>query len=854
MSTADQLYQKATSFDHVRRAMCREMLELIEEGAYQDALAIADALIPIYDVELYGLCNALWVVQHDNTGLPLDEARARRYLAATLTRAPANPEMHLNAAAVWIELGDEEAAMRQLLLAKRHEVDLAPHLDAPLLAPLKSHARWPELVDGLKASVEDVTWIEIAEDCFARGCFDDAVPATLRRWRQTRSPGLADLLDAIAQATEVRSGYCAGRIEEAIAKDPAALVSTLDQGTLWRVAEETNEWLLYDLDDPRFSSALIPLLLSSPRQPAAKLVEMGWRALMKNVAAARDRRLIAPLRELSKHARRMVPGAIGETLNETFEAAAQRIEEAPAPESSLSADEAACLARLEAVIPRAADPFTVDIELPEVASAPSERDALLELWRKTRSPRVAELITLREMRSPSLELETRVRDLDPKLDLWDYDDPRLCGKDAAQLVWEKRHEGRDPRVVDQLLKLLIDPPFVYPRADNGVENFWVELMTTLRSFEDVRALEPLCAFEGRIHALCQEADEVADEEMYGASPLGGILQREVGIVIRHLRSVTVEALSEDDRLRVEALEVEYAAERRARDQALEAEAGSRARAQQLLRAVLEDVDADPARLAYAEHLAERGDPYGEFIRLQVKGEDPQRQAELLEAHRGRFVGPLANVVTSAVFERGFVTECEIDKYKLERADTTELPLQTIRCLHLDGGDWGRHVRASGELVPNRAFFELMAHPALASLRHLDGVTAEALPTLVEGGCPDVETLTFDISGNSEVDWSAPLAALGRLPRLRRVRASIDWPDYFASTLPLLQGELPETVEAIELVIGERDRIKDWAGIYDAWSSTRFSELVVCSPGLDVRLAREGPRVSVRAEQKTDQEA
>jgi len=49
------------------------------------ALAHYDTVIMRTTLQDY--CNALWVVQNDNSGLPVDEKRARRYLAACLLHA-----------------------------------------------------------------------------------------------------------------------------------------------------------------------------------------------------------------------------------------------------------------------------------------------------------------------------------------------------------------------------------------------------------------------------------------------------------------------------------------------------------------------------------------------------------------------------------------------------------------------------------------------------------------------------------------------------------------------------------------------------------------------------------------------
>src|SRR5262249_8893949 len=86
-----------------------------------------------------------------------------------------------------------------------------------------------------------------------------------------------------------------------------------------------------------------------------------------------------------------------------------------------------------------------------------------------------------------------------------------------------------------------------------------------------------------------------------------------------------------------------------------------------LQAILEAPDDDTPRLIYADWLEERGDPRGEFIRLQCQlvqldDDDPKRRQPerreqiLLRNHKWEWLGWL-NAVTDSnrfEFERGFV--------------------------------------------------------------------------------------------------------------------------------------------------------------------------------------------------------
>jgi uncharacterized protein (TIGR02996 family) len=100
----------------------------------------------------------------------------------------------------------------------------------------------------------------------------------------------------------------------------------------------------------------------------------------------------------------------------------------------------------------------------------------------------------------------------------------------------------------------------------------------------------------------------------------------------------------------------------------------------LLQAILADPEDDAPRLVYADWLEERGDPRGEFIRLQVQFADPalkgprrwrlRAQAHrLLTKHEQAWLGPLHGLARRWEFRRGFAdfVEMEADKF-LDHAD------------------------------------------------------------------------------------------------------------------------------------------------------------------------------------------
>src|SRR5262249_10870850 len=123
-----------------------------------------------------------------------------------------------------------------------------------------------------------------------------------------------------------------------------------------------------------------------------------------------------------------------------------------------------------------------------------------------------------------------------------------------------------------------------------------------------------------------------------------------------------------------------------------------------IEAIVESPDDDGLRLIYADWLDERGDPRGEFIRVQVQlarlpEDDPRqeeleaRASELLEEHKDEWVGPVRDIVEDrgtspgAVFRRGFVEQLTISAAKfLQNGDAIfrAHPVQRVRLLEARG--------------------------------------------------------------------------------------------------------------------------------------------------------------------------
>ena len=200
-------------------------------------------------------------------------------------------------------------------------------------------------------------------------------------------------------------------------------------------------------------------------------------------------------------------------------------------------------------------------------------------------------------------------------------------------------------------------------------------------------------------------------------------------------------------------------------------------------AVYSSPDDDAPRAAYARHLRALGDPRGEFIELQLAGAEPERQRDLLLAHRRRWAEPFDFRV--AKLERGFVAEVhhgELDDHpawSLITRDTLVFS-RTICALADRTTPLGfQHVRwfaastADEHELAIAAFHQLRVLPKLRSLQldwyHVPpgvrGFTAETLARLVEAPVfAQLDELALAVSPE---DRDA-VGALLRTTALRRV--------------------------------------------------------------------------------------
>lgn len=71
--------------------------------------------------DLTPYCNALYVLQHDNTGLPIDASLNQYFLDKCLPYGPKNPAIYFNAACLYAEMNLVDQAIDCIVLARQHK-------------------------------------------------------------------------------------------------------------------------------------------------------------------------------------------------------------------------------------------------------------------------------------------------------------------------------------------------------------------------------------------------------------------------------------------------------------------------------------------------------------------------------------------------------------------------------------------------------------------------------------------------------------------------------------------------------------------------------------------------------------
>ena len=238
--------------------------------------------------------------------------------------------------------------------------------------------------------------------------------------------------------------------------------------------------------------------------------------------------------------------------------------------------------------------------------------------------------------------------------------------------------------------------------------------------------------------------------------------------------------------------------------------------QQLEDALAANPDDLGAHMAYADLLAEQGDPRGEFIQVQIALEDPdrpaaerkrlqQREQELLAAHQREWLGDLARYVLDdqgvfhwmidqsggpgARFARGWVDRLQIPDLSTPVARA----FRSVPCLRLL-----RQLAIAYQDHDDPGFNELLRSPHLRHLRLFQ--------------------LGFE-SGSCHTDGRAAVALVRQMPRLEELYLfahGVDTQALFALPLPHLRAltvnhltEYPLEVLAANPSLGRLARLSFW---------------------------------------------
>jgi hypothetical protein len=294
-------------------------------------------------------------------------------------------------------------------------------------------------------------------------------------------------------------------------------------------------------------------------------------------------------------------------------------------------------------------------------------DALLEQWRKTRSPRIADVLQTVPLdgvdwkaiqRAKPAAAKTKIAKLpdDPRVTVWIVEQLRAArwAGASAKALWgtalDRLIELRDPRAIEPLRAAVKEPPYFFGAA-------FTEWM-----------LDRIGATADALEKAPRNADDFKITKSVKL-PTGG-----------------------------------WFAKKKAP-----------ASVEQIVAEVWASPDDMAVRSVAADVLLEQEDPWGELIALQLAHPDKRnkRVDELLRKIAGKITGPIGQVATrdGMVFEAGFLVECRLDKSMVARRrweDAATTPYwSTVHTVHpcMDMPTW----------FPAK----WLVNPALARLRRID---------------------------------------------------------------------------------------------------------------------------------------
>ena len=228
--------------------------------------------------------------------------------------------------------------------------------------------------------------------------------------------------------------------------------------------------------------------------------------------------------------------------------------------------------------------------------------------------------------------------------------------------------------------------------------------------------------------------------------------------------------------------------------------------QALLAAIHANPADDAPRHVLADVLQEKGDPRGQFIALQLAG-DEKAANRLLKPNAKKWLGPLAPVLGVDVeFRRGFPS---VGKTKFRHQADTEKYGALPEWATLEQLEWGTPTPIPKGQTPFCRFIG----PAFRHLRHADG---PHLPSLLEASTPwGLESLSVSVRDSNDV------RALGEklptlFPKLKRL--------VFWNAMPEWLAAMPNTSQLDEL--GTGGFVNDWAPHWNALQALEAKALTI----------------------------
>ncbi len=375
-------------------------------------------------------------------------------------------------------------------------------------------------------------------------------------------------------------------------------------------------------------------------------------------------------------------------------------------------------------------------------------EALLDVWRRTRRPQIADAIDRVDALSSVQQTRSTPDWLRAAKNAGAVERGRLLndlGKTSMDLTarLEVIAGWQDPRATMVLVELLQRLPFVGRKT----RKVWTYVFETLRALGDARAYPSVVAVSER----WKLADDLTQFLRRGIATLD--------------RPVKVGAWSAGDEAELAKLEESID------DRTRKAKSATPDHGDALLAAIYAKPEEDGPRSVYGDWLLEQGDPRGEFIALQLRGDldvaARKRETKLLKEHGKTWLGSLAPVlIGKPTFRRGFPAagtiklrnQGEAMKYAGEPAWHTFEELTWSDHIVADADEpWARYIG-----------------PAMSRLREAHGVFARHLLAADEPWALEVVRARCENAATT-----AAVLGTSLLPRLKKLviddfRMTPDW--------------------------------------------------------------------------------